>query len=78
MVELGKKNRTEINDILLRNGFEWFSSGKIVVGSRLKQQAINIIEVLTRGGGFNTIFRYDIDHTYSNTVDNNISHVRYG
>jgi hypothetical protein len=25
---LGKKNWTEINDILLRNGFEWFSSGK--------------------------------------------------
>jgi hypothetical protein len=25
---LGKKNWTEINEILLRNGFEWFSSGK--------------------------------------------------
>jgi hypothetical protein len=71
VVELGKKNRTEINDKLLRNGFEWFSSGKIVVD-------INIIEVLTRGGGFNTIFSYDIDHMYSNTVDNNISHARYG
>jgi hypothetical protein len=25
---LGKKNWTEINEILLRNGFEWLSSGK--------------------------------------------------
>ena len=31
---LGKKNWREINEILLRNGFEWLSLGKVAVGSR--------------------------------------------
>jgi hypothetical protein len=31
---LGKKNWREINEILLRNGFECYHQEKIVVGSR--------------------------------------------
>jgi hypothetical protein len=32
---LGKKNWREINEIMLRNGFEWFSSGSSHTGRML-------------------------------------------